>query len=80
MTVRPCEHKNSQEQERDDHPGKKVNADGIILHTRVSTVGSADARVGNEYGRKREPECAVGRERYAAAGKQIISEPPDKNK
>lgn len=58
--------KNSQEQERDDHPGKKVNAEGIILHTRISTVGIGDARAGNEYGRKREPESAVGRERCTA--------------
>ena len=72
---RRCEHKNSQEQERDDHPGKKVNTEGIIQHVSISAVGIDDSRVGNENGRKREPECAVGRERYAGKNKLSARRP-----
>lgn len=65
--------KNSQEQECDDHPGEEVNSDGILFHFGISAVGIADTRVGDEQGRKREPECAVGRKRYEEKINQIVS-------
>jgi len=70
--------KNSQEQERDDHPGNEVNAKGIVQHTRLSSVGRDNARVGNENGREREPECAIGRERYTGGGNKLSARRPNK--
>jgi len=43
---------NSQEQERDDHPGKEVNANCILLHSWVRSVGSGNTRVGDEQSRE----------------------------
>jgi hypothetical protein len=43
---------NSQEQKSDDHPGKKVNAERILKHSRRIGIGSTNARIGNKQGRK----------------------------
>ena len=50
---------NPQEEESDNHPGKEVDTNGILFHPRVSTVGIGDARIRDEQGCKREPECAI---------------------
>ncbi len=40
--------KNSQKQERDNHPGKEENANCIVLHARRGLVAIGDTRAGDE--------------------------------
>jgi hypothetical protein len=72
---RPYGEQNSQEQERDDHPGEEVDSDGIKFHSGIRAVGITNTRVGDEQGRKREPECAVGRKRYERKKKKSARRP-----
>jgi hypothetical protein len=48
--------KNSQKQERDNHPSKEENANCVVFHgwggLGDGGVGSADTRAGNEEGRE----------------------------
>ncbi len=53
---------NSQKEECDDHPGKKVDAKGIREHREVGRICLTDTRARDQDGSEREPECAVGRE------------------
>ncbi len=44
--------KNSQEQERDNHPGHEENANCIVLHARLGLVCIADTRARDEENRE----------------------------
>ena len=55
----------SQKYECNNHPCEKINSESIGLHTRVTCVGSGNTRIGNEKRRERQPESAIGRERYS---------------
>lgn len=65
-----CKMKNSQKQERDNHPGQEENANCIVFHPRVGLVCIGNTRVGDENGREGQPECTIRCERYVQRGKK----------
>ena len=64
--IRSLAYRYVQKEESHDSPGNKVNGDGIDNLGGIGRggIGSSDARAGDQEGRKREPERAVGGECY----------------